>query len=120
MVSISSVFAGNGMERGYIINDSGFSLDSEITDFLNRKVEKCIIASDKESVVVESIQVREDEVDQGIVDIYYKMDISHRNEDGDKLGELTIELEDASYSNWRNYSEKLSIEVIKGKNNVCF
>lgn len=119
-VTISTSFAGNGVERGRLINQSGFGLKAEIESYLHKKLKNCALESSADSFVVDSIELKKDEVDQGIVDLYYRMDITHKNKSGRKVNDLSIELEDSDYSNWRKYEEKLSIEVLKDTNKLCF
>lgn len=119
LISISSTLGGNGVERGRVVNTSSFGLKTQIKNYLGKQLSNCHMQSKNDSFMVNKIEVEEDEVDQGIVDLYYKMDITHHNQYGNKINDLSVEIEDADYSNWRSYEEKLSLSVTKDINAFC-
>jgi len=118
MTSLSSM-AGNGVERGRLIVGEQHFLGTEIKNFISKKMVHCLENTKKDYLQVKGISIEEDEVDQGIVDLYYTVDMLHKNEKGNILNEVSVEIEDADYSNWKKYEEKLSIKVLKDTNQLC-
>lgn len=116
---LGNTHAGNGVERGRIIVSNNFDLKPVIANYLESKLSTCSIGLIGESFKVDSLTVKKDRVDQGIVDLYYKMDVTHLDQNGISLNKLSVEIEDSDYSNWRRYEEKLSFEILNDENNHC-
>lgn len=114
-----STSAGNGVERGRLILSENQYLGKEIKNFISKRMVRCINNVKTDYLQVKEISIEEDEVDQGIVDLYYTVDMLHKNSKGKVLNEVSVEIEDADYSNWRKYEEKLSIKVLKDTNQLC-
>ena len=111
--------AGNGVERGRVVLGRELSLDVEITKYIGKKMVRCTRDIKSDYFVVNKVKIEEDEVDQGIVDLYYTVDLDHKNKKGQLINKVSVEVEDADYSNWRKYEEKLSLKLLRDKNKLC-
>jgi len=114
-----STNAGNGVERGRIVLNRDIFLEKEIHNYLDKKISNCLINNTSDYFVVNKISILEDEVDQGIVDLYYTIELQHKDKSGNIVNNVEVEVEDADYSNWRKYEEKLSLKLIRDKNKLC-
>lgn len=115
----SQAFAGNGVERGSIkINDNG-AVIPEISEYLQKSLLKCGLKKGHNTFEIAGIDQRRDRVDQGIIDIYYQIEFNHFDQSGLLVNHLTIELLDSDFHNWRHYEEKLSLEILNDKNQLC-
>lgn len=117
-VSISS-FAGNGVERGSITVLNNFNLDRNIQNYLHKGLQNCAPSIERGTFKVKDLRVFADDIDQGITDYYYSIDLVHENNFGVVINEVSVEVEDSDYSNYRKYEERLSLKLIKDKNNFC-
>jgi hypothetical protein len=116
--SLSS-FAGNGVERGSVKIEGTKATQTEIENYLNKQLSRCSPLAENELFQVDSVSERYDHVDNGITDVYYKIQINHLDKNRFKINNLTIEILDSDFHNWRHYEEKLSFEIINDQNNVC-
>ena len=115
----STVIAGNGVERGRILFSGHHSIKAEIRDYISKKLSNCLQDMNTEYLAVSDMKVIEDEIDQGITDLYYTIDLLQHNSSGEILNEISIEVEDADYSNWRKYEERLSIKYLRDTHKLC-
>jgi hypothetical protein len=113
------IFAGNGVERGRVLMPLDSHVKQEVTSFLSKQVSICSKNFEEDTFHVTHFDLKKDEVDQGIVDHYYKFDLLQINNIGEEINEISIEIEDTDYSNWKVYEEKLSIQFLKDKNKLC-
>lgn len=120
LLSLSSgAFAGNGVERGSVkINDNG-AVIPEISNYIAKRMEKCGIDRNQNLFEISNIDLRRHKVDQGIIDIYYQIELNHFDQSGTVVNILTIELLDSDFHNWRHYEEKLSLEILSDQNKLC-
>lgn len=119
LITITSSFAGHGVERGKVIVTTPSSLQRDIKTYLEKKLVSCASNNQVNQFIVTDLKLREDKVDQGIVDLYYTIDLLHKNQSGRMLNLIQVEVEDVDYSNYRHYHEKLSITLLKDLNNNC-
>lgn len=119
LIFSTQVWAGNGVERGHVIERPGEGLPSEIFSYLNRKMSKCPGVSDGGGLSIKTIEEVKDRVDQGIIDIYYYIHLDQKDSSGNTVNTLSVEVVDVSYSNWKSYDEKLSIRIIEDQNRIC-
>ena len=117
-----SAFAGNGVERGSVMIKTNSDVNSEITNYLSKKLDSCLgMESNAENYtfVVNDVLLNRVRVDQGIVDLYYHFE--GKILDGNKiiLENVRVEILDSDFHNWRNYEEKLSVESISNNINNC-
>lgn len=80
---------------------------------------RCIQNTKTDYLQVKGISIEEDHVDQGIIDLYYTVDMLHKNAKGNVLNEVSIQVEDLEFSNYRQYEERLTIKVLKDRNQFC-
>ena len=113
------ILAGNGIERGRVLMPMDLDINREITLFMNKKIKVCIKDLSTNTFKIVKFESEEDQVDQGVIDQYYKFDLLQINEQGQEINEISIQIEDMDYSNWKLYEEKLSIEFLKDKNKLC-
>lgn len=111
--------AGNGVERGRVVLGRDFHLDKEIKSYIGKKMVKCTKDISNDYFLVKNVEIEEDNVDQGITDLYYTVEMEHKNKLGKTLNKVAVEVEDADYSNWRKYEEKLSLKFLVDKNKLC-
>lgn len=114
-----SSLAGNGVERGSVKIEGNIQIQSEIKDYLSDELSRCSSIATTELFHVENVSERRLRVDNGITDIYYKFRIQHLNENLEIINNLTIEILDSDFHNWRHYEEKLSFEIINDQNEMC-
>ena len=117
-----SAFAGNGVERGSVMIKTNSDVNSEITNYLSKKLDSCLGMESKAenyTFVVNDVLLNRVRVDQGIVDLYYHFE--GKILDGNKiiLENVRVEILDSDFHNWRNYEEKLSVESISNNINNC-
>ena len=115
----SPLWAGNGVERGSVMINTSSEINSEIQNYLGKELRKCSDSKKKNSFSIMSISLRRHKVDQGITDLYYRIHLIHQDHAGRYLNDLTIEVLDSDFHNWRQYEEKLSMEIINDQNNMC-
>jgi len=112
--------AGHGVERGSIkINDSK-GINSEIISFIETRLQRCTLGDRDEEMNIEKIETKEIPVDQGIIDVEYNFVISYdavRNDVNSNT--IKVKVLDSDFDNWRNYSEKLSLDITYDQNNFC-
>jgi hypothetical protein len=115
-----NAFAGHGVERGNIkINDS-LGINSEIISFMETKLQRCTLSDRNEEMKIEKVETKEIRVDQGIIDVEYNFVISYdvvRNDVNSNT--IKVKVVDSDYDNWRNYSDKLSLDITYDQNNFC-
>ena len=115
-----NAMAGHGVERGGIkINDSK-DINPEIIRFMEKNLEKCTLGDRDEEMNIEKIETNEIRVDQGIIDVEYNFVISYdavRNDVNSNT--IKVKVVDSDYDNWRNYDEKLSLDITYDQNNFC-
>lgn len=116
--SLNSFASGNGVERGSAMINTNGVLNNEIVKYLGKQLQKCAPYSN-DSFIIKSVKEESLRVDQGIIDLYYNVDLVQKNSKGEKVNEIHVRVLDSDFDNWRNYEEKLSIEVFKDKNNLC-
>lgn len=114
-----SIHAGNGVERGKIILTGQFEVQKEIRNYLSKELSKCSLGLIQERFDIRNVHYYEDHVDQGITDYYYKIDLTHLDNIGNNLNDITVEIEDVDYNNWRRYEEKLSIQLLNDVKGNC-
>ncbi|EPZ49600.1 hypothetical protein M902_0906 [Bacteriovorax sp. BAL6_X] len=114
-----TTYAGNGVERGRVILTGQFNIQKEIRSYLSKELTKCSLGLTQERFDIKNIAITKDEVDQGITDFYYKIELTHFDNIGNNLNDIKIEIEDADYSNWRRYEEKLSIQLLSDVRGNC-
>lgn len=112
-------WAGNGVERGVVVSGVVQFEVPEVSQFLIKQLANCKLGQGLETFNIKSVQQTRDRVDQGIIDIYYSIELEHLSTDGQILNSLSMEILDSDFSNWRNYEEKLSVNLIKDQNNFC-
>lgn len=113
------LWAGNGVERGSVMINTSSEISSEIHNYLGKELRKCSDREKKNAFVIKSISLRKQKIDQGITDLYYRINLIHQDHAGRYLNDLTIEVLDSDFHNWRQYEEKLSMEIINDQNNMC-
>lgn len=119
ILSSSFATAGNGVERGRIINGTNVLLQPEIIKYLKSNVSACPQKKAENLFVISNIQTKLDRVDNGIVDTYYLLQMKQIADSGNLLGEVDIEILDSDFHNWKDYSERLSFKVINKNGNFC-
>lgn len=93
---------------------------AEVEQYLNAKLAKCSLGYADEVFTVTNVQTRNHKVDQGIIDVYYTVTLKYESVRNDIIqNDLVVEILDADFDNWREYSEKLSFEVVKDENSFC-
>lgn len=112
-----SAFAGNGIERGYVLQGTNTDLSPVIVNYLDKKLQGCRTSDGLNTFTIKSVGKWKDRVDQGIIDIYYLIDIEHISPEGS--GAINVEIVDSAYSNWTDYEEKLSIRLVKDEKQIC-
>ena len=117
-----SAFAGNGVERGSVMIKTSSDVNSEITNYLSKKLDSCLgmeANAENYTFVVNDVLLNRVRIDQGIVDLYYHFEGNIL--DGNKviLENVRVEILDSDFHNWRNYEEKLSVESISNNINNC-
>ena len=115
----TTALAGNGVERGSVMIKGNKEISSDILNYLSKQLTKCSDSHALESFSINNLSQRNHKVDQGIIDVYYRIDLIQRDQSGKKLNDLTIEVLDSDFDNWRQYEEKLSMEIINDQNNFC-
>ncbi len=115
----TTALAGNGVERGSVMIKGSKEISSDILNYLSKQLTKCSDSNTLESFSIKNLSQRNHKVDQGIIDVYYRIDLIHQDQSGKKLNDLTIEVLDSDFDNWRQYEEKLSMEIINDQNNFC-
>lgn len=115
----TTALAGNGVERGSVMIKGNKEISSDILNYLSKQLTKCSDSNTLESFSIKNLSQRNHKVDQGIIDVYYRIDLIHQDQSGKKLNDLTIEVLDSDFDNWRQYEEKLSMEIINDQNNFC-
>lgn len=111
--------AGNGVERGSVKIEGTSGIQTEIGEYLSKELVRCSSLNEKELFQVENLSERRDRIDNGITDIYYKIKIQHLDKNRAIINNLTIEILDSDFHNWRHYEEKLSLEIIADQNQMC-
>lgn len=92
----------------------------EIEKFLDAKLAICSLGYADESFTVTNVETRNHRVDQGIIDVYYTITLKYESVRNDVIQNgLVVEILDSDFDNWREYSEKLSFEVVKDENSFC-
>lgn len=92
----------------------------EIEKYLNAKLAICSLGYADESFTVTNVETRNHRVDQGIIDVYYTITLKYESVRNDVIQNgLVVEILDSDFDNWREYSEKLSFEVVKDENSFC-
>jgi hypothetical protein len=117
-----SVFAGNGVERGSVMIKTNSDVNSEITDYLSKKLDSCLdvgARTEGYTFVVDDVLLNRVRVDQGIVDLYYHFEGNIVSGNKVILENVRVEILDSDFHNWRNYEEKLSVESISSNINNC-
>ncbi len=116
-----SAFAGNGVERGSVMikpmNQSPFN--DEILKFLKKTLVRCSNNDKLEYFEISEVTLRKERIDQGIVDLFYKIKLNHVGLGEDSINTLVVEVLDSDFHNWRDYEEKLSLEILNDQNNKC-
>lgn len=115
----TQVMAGNGVERGSVMIKGHSDISSDILNYLSKQLVKCSSSHVAQNFSIKNLSLRKDRIDQGIIDLYYRIDLIHQDQSGKKLNDLTIEVLDSDFDNWRQYEEKLSMEIINDQNNFC-
>ena len=119
LMSASSI-AGHGVERGFVKIDDGGKLETNISKFLSKKLKSCSLGLSSEVFTVESVQVTEDRVDNGITDLYYEVSLSYDAERNDIIkNDITVKIVDSAFHNWSDYEEKLTSEISFDRNGFC-
>lgn len=113
------IYAGNGVERGRLIMTGQFKIQKEIKNYLSKKIARCSLGIREEKFDIRNISITKDKVDQGITDYYYQIQLAHIDNKGINLNDITVEIEDADYDNWRRYEERLSIQLLNDVNGNC-
>lgn len=113
-------FAGNGVERGSVMIEGASNINPEIKRYVGKVLLKCTNDSEGDHFEVEELTTRKERIDQGIIDVFYKIKLKHIANKKIILNSITIEILDSDFHNWRNYEEKLSYEVINDQNKRCF
>lgn len=106
---------------GVNLDTSRVELNPEISKYLSQVLTKCSLSHvGEETFAVEKMNIKKVRVDQGIVDEYYTFDISYKAFRNDEIvNSITVEVLDADFDNWREYSEKLSYEIKSDANGFC-
>lgn len=112
-------FAGNGVERGSVMIQGITPENEEITQYLKKELGQCSTLDQGDYFKIHKISQRRERVDQGIIDIYYQINLDHLNSDNQFVNQITVEILDSDFHNWRHYEEKLSIEYLQDNNNLC-
>ena len=118
----STASAGNGVERGSVmIKASGeeTNISPEILKFLSKKLARCSSVNRSEYFEVSEVSIRREKIDQGIIDYFYKIELNHISENAESLNKVTVEILDSDFHNWRDYEEKLSLEILNDQNKQC-
>ena len=118
----SGASAGNGVERGSVmIKTSGEEtiISPEILNFLSKKLAHCSNTNSSEYFEVSEVSIRREKIDQGIIDHFYKIELNHISEKAESLNKVTVEILDSDFHNWRDYEEKLSLEILNDQNKQC-
>jgi len=119
LIVSSIAWAGNGVERGLIRLPDNAKLSSEVKDYLSRMLGQCIHQSESELFKVSHYELQLDRVDQGIIDEYHTFVIAQLSPSGEVLNQIEMKLLDASFSNYRHYDERLSIEKLNDRQKTC-
>lgn len=95
-------------------------LNPEIVKYLETKLVRCTLDIGNEVFKLEKLEVVNDRVDNGIVDRYYTMEFSYDAVRNDVISnDITVKVVDSDFNNYRNYSERLTFEVVQDRNNFC-
>lgn len=119
LVLSQQTWAGNGVERGLIRLPENADLSREVQDYLSRLLGKCVQQSATELFKVSRYQLELDRVDQGIIDEYHSFEIVQLNQAGEVLNQIELKVLDASFSNYRHYDERLSVEKLIDRQSAC-
>ena len=116
---VSQALAGNGVERGSVkINDKGLIIP-EISEYLKKSLFKCGLETIQNTFEISKISEHRERVDQGIIDIYYQIELNHLDQSGSLVNNITLELLDSDFHNWRHYEEKLRLEILNDQKQLC-
>nr|BDT28396.1 hypothetical protein BHI3_18620 [Bacteriovorax sp. HI3] len=117
---LALVLAMTAQANAYTLVSNHKFGEVEIEKYLNTKLAKCSLGYADEVFTVTNVQTREHRVDQGIIDVYYTITLKYESVRNDVIQNgLVVEILDADFDNWREYSEKLSFEVLKDENSFC-
>lgn len=119
LLFISQISAGNGVERGRVILNHSNEMSPEISKFIEKQLGKCVVGAKTNIFNVQKVEERTDRIDQGIIDVYYNLQLSQKTETGKLINELEIEVLDSDFDNWRHYEEKLSLDIKSDMNKKC-
>jgi hypothetical protein len=117
-----NALAGNGVERGSVMIKNSKEIDAmnpEILKFLSKKLVRCSNTIQSDYFEVSEISLRREKIDQGIIDYFYKIKLNHISKNAESLNRITVEILDSDFHNWRDYEEKLSLEILNDQNNQC-
>jgi hypothetical protein len=96
------------------------SLKPEIANFLKKELVKCTLDAGNEVFYVENIKTKSIRVDNGIVDVEYTIDITYDAVRNDVLtNTLKVVVMDYDFNNYKNYEERLTMNIVYDQNNFC-
>lgn len=119
LLTSQALWAGNGVERGLIRLPENIDISFEVKDYLSRVLGKCAQGPETELFNIAKYYSKLDRVDQGIIDEYHTFIIDEVSKKGKVLNRIELEVLDASFSNYRHYDERLSIEKINDQQSAC-
>ena len=121
LIVSTNAFADHGVERGLVKIEGASSLKTEIVEFLQKKLRACVLGNNNTDFFkLEKLNVREDRVDNGIIDYYYTLDFSYDATRNDQTSNaISVKVLDSKFDNWREYEEKLSFEIAYDRHKFC-
>ncbi len=114
-----TAYAGNGVERGRLINGTQNHINFEILNYINRNLIPCQANQPEHQFYITQVNEARDKIDNGITDIYYQMQLKQISSRGQLVGQMELEILDSDFHNWKDYAEKLSFKVLNKKGNFC-
>lgn len=115
-----NLYAGHGVERGSIRIDDNKNIRPEIKRFIEKQLERCTNGEKDETFNLDKLEVNEYRVDQGIIDVEYHLQFTYDAVRNDVLtNTIKVKILDSDFDNWRDYEEKLSLEITYDQNNFC-
>lgn len=114
LISTLSAFA----DVNLVLNRA--NLPAEITGYLTKKLATCSLGLSEETFEITKLDVKKIRVDNGIIDVLYTIELGYTSFRNDVIyNDVTVEVMDSDFSNYKNYEERLSFNVIYDRNQFC-